>query len=81
MELEKIPGVAKAMKKNLQTLGYQQVEELKDADPEEMYERLQTIKDEKIDRCVLYVFRTAVAFAKEEQKEHFQKNWWDFKEK
>jgi len=63
MELQKIPGVGPKMEEDLNVLGYQSVEQLASANPEQMYQRLMQLRGQHIDRCVLYVFRCAVYFA------------------
>ena len=74
-ELEKIPGVGHKIAKYIKELGIQNMTDLKRANPEKMYTQFCVLCGKEIDRCLLYVFRCAVAFAK---KPH-HKNWWDFK--
>ncbi len=66
--LQAIPGVGKSLSKDLADLGYQAVEELKNENPETMYQNLCHLRDRHIDRCVLYVFRCAVYYVS--QAEH-----------
>ncbi|WP_426377445.1 helix-hairpin-helix domain-containing protein [Desulforudis sp. 1031] len=61
--LRQIPGVGKSMARDLYDLGFRAVEELRGRDPEEMYRRLCKLRGQKIDRCVLYLFRCAVYYA------------------
>lgn len=75
-EFEKIPGVGKKVASYIEELDIKNFAELKKANPEEMYTRFCILRGEEIDRCLLYVFRSAVSFAK---KPH-HKNWWDFKD-
>lgn len=79
--LRNIPGVGKQTQKDLEMLGFHSVEELKDADPEEMYKKECLIKGVHIDRCQLYVYRCAVAYAKSEGEEREKMRWWHFKDK
>ncbi len=58
-ELQIIPGVGKSMSADLVDLGYQKVSELRGEDPEQMYQKLMSLRGQHIDRCVLYVFRCA----------------------
>ncbi len=57
MELSKefqiVPGVGKSMSEDLVDLGYQKVSELRGADPEQMYQKLMSLRGQHIDRCVL----------------------------
>lgn len=75
-EFEKIPGVGKKIASYIKEIGVKNFAALKKADPEKMYTKFCVKRGEKIDRCLLYVFRCAVNFAK---KPH-NKNWWDFKD-
>lgn len=76
-DLITIPGVGKNMKEHLIQLGYTNVESLMDADAEEMYEKDKEKHNGNLDRCVLYVYRLAVEYAKTRNKEL---KWWDFKD-
>ncbi len=79
--LESIPGVGPSIAKDLRDLGYRDVTDLRDADPEEMYSRLITLSGEYQDRCVLYVFRCAVYFAAEETHDPELLKWWAWKDR
>ena len=74
-----IPGVGKKISEDLMNLGLKSIEDLNGKDPEELYTRLCAIEGKNIDRCMLYVFRTAVYFAS--NKEHDPKllKWWNWK--
>lgn len=74
-DLIKIPGVGKNMKEHFIALGYTNVESLVDANPEIMYEEDKKRHDGSLDRCVLYVYRLAVEFAKTRNSEL---KWWNF---
>jgi hypothetical protein len=80
MELRKIPGVGPALEQKLRLLGYQRVEQLATADPEQMYQRLMQLRGGHIDRCVLYVFRCAVYFAANPVHEPQKLKWWYWKD-
>ena len=76
-DLLKIPGVGKDMKKHLIALGITNVEALKNANPDELYEADKKIHGENLDRCVLYVYRCSVEFAK---TNNLNLKWWNFKD-
>ena len=78
MDLIRIPGVGKETKKDLLSLGYYKVEDLVGEDPDAMYERQCQIEKCQVDRCVLYVYRCAVAFAKDPTRNDLR--WWNFKD-
>jgi hypothetical protein len=56
------------------------VADLDGTDPEELYERLCTLRGEHIDRCVLYVFRCAVYFASNHEHDADRLKWWNWKD-
>lgn len=81
-DLIRIPGVGKQIKQDLIALGYTNVESLKDADPEELYEQLNKYQGYTVDRCMLYVFRCAVYYANtiEEKQDPEKLKWWNWKD-
>jgi nucleotidyltransferase/DNA polymerase involved in DNA repair len=77
--LEKIPGVGKSIAKDLEGIGIKKVEDLKNANPKKLFD-LSNKKAGKIqDRCLLYVFRCAVYFAKG-GKDKEKLKWWNWKD-
>lgn len=52
-----IPGVGPNMKQHMIRLGYHWVEDLKQANPDEMYQQDCILHGGQLDRCVLYVYR------------------------
>lgn len=79
-EFRKIPGVGKSIAQDILSLGYRSVQELRDQDPEEMYQRLCKYQGTHIDRCMLYVFRCAVYFASNEEHDPELLKWWNWKD-
>ena len=79
-KLRKIPGVGKQTEQDLIMLGYPTIESLKNADPQQMYERECAMRGQKIDRCVLYVYRCAVYFASNEHHDPEKLKWWNHKD-
>jgi len=77
--LRKIPGVGKAIEKDLQSLGIFRIPDLKDKDPELLYHRLCEIQGKRVDRCMLYVFRLAVYFASNSRHDPGLLKWWRWK--
>jgi len=78
--LQEIPGVGPRLAEELLSLGYTSVPELKDEDPEAMYERLMELHGKHVDRCVLYVFRGAVYYASNSTHNPEKLKWWSWKE-
>lgn len=86
-DLRRIPGVGPSLAEDLIQLGYGSVAGLAGQDPEAMYARLMELEGRHVDRCVLYVFRSAVHFAEVEAQAaapldpkaaEFQ--WWNWKD-
>jgi hypothetical protein len=75
-----IPGIGNSLSQDLVDLGYRKVNDLKDADPEEMYQNLMAVRGHHIDRCVLYVFRCAVYYASNSIHDPELLNWWNWKD-
>jgi hypothetical protein len=80
-DLKRIPGVGSSIAQDLWDLGYRSVQELKDQDPEEIYQRLCEYQGADVDRCVLYVFRGAVYFASNEDHDPQLLKWWNWKDR
>ena len=78
-DLQSIPGVGPAVETALMSLGLGCVDQLADRDPEQLYRQLCSDRGETVDRCVLYVFRCAVYFAREEQHDAELLKWWNWK--
>ena len=77
--LQVIPGIGPSLAADLRLLGYRAVSDLKDADPEVMYQRLCRLTGERQDPCVLYVFRCAVYYASRTRHQPELLKWWNWK--
>lgn len=80
-ELRSIPGVGKSIAEDLWNLGMRSVQDLKEQEPTELYDRLCTLQSMRIDRCMLYVFRCAVYYASQEQHDPELLKWWNWKDR
>lgn len=78
-ELQNIPGVGKSLEQDLLMLGIKKVSDLKNKDPEKLYRKLEKLTNSHQDRCVLYVFRCAVYYAKGGRDLEGLK-WWNWKD-
>lgn len=78
-ELYSIPGIGEKLAAALHELGYTKISELRGEDPEQMYQRLNKLRGETLDRCVLYVFRCAVYFASNRVHDPQKLKWWYWK--
>lgn len=79
-ELQQIPGVGKSIACDLNDIGIFTIADLKDKDPEKLYDQSNKIAGTTQDRCLLYVFRTAVYFANGGRDTEKLK-WWNWKER
>ena len=79
-DLKRIPGVGPSIARDLVDLGVRSVAELRNADPERLYDALCRQRGMHIDRCVLYVFRCAVYFATEPTHDPDLLKWWNWKD-
>ena len=79
--LETIPGIGPSIGKDLRDLGLHRVEDLAGQDPERMYEDLCELRGARIDRCVLYVFRSATYFARNRTHDPELLKWWNWKDR
>jgi hypothetical protein len=78
--LEQIPGVGPSIAADLHAIGITAVAELKDADPQALYDRVCRHMGENQDRCLLYVFRCAVYYASQVMHEPEKLKWWNWKD-
>lgn len=79
-DLTTIPNVGKAIKEDLQQIGITCVEDLREKNPEVLYQLVCEKKGFKEDRCLLYVFRMAVYYAENETYNPEKLKWWFWKD-
>ena len=79
-ELTAIPGVGDNMAAHLNALGIERPDDLKGRDPEALYARECAMQGCTVDRCVLYVYRLAVAYAEGRIERPEQRKWWNWKD-
>jgi len=78
-EFQGIPGVGKKTAEDFWDMGYRSVAELRNRNPQEMYQHLNRIRGVQTDPCMLYVFRCAVYYASEKRHEPELLKWWNWK--
>lgn len=76
-----IPGVGIKIAQALKSIGIHQVRDLKHRNPERLYKLLEQTIGAHVDKCVLYVFRTAVYYASHEKHDPDKLKWWSWKDK
>ncbi len=79
-QLQIIPGVGKSIASDLLLLGIRSVSDLKNKNPQELYDKMTQLTGAQHDRCLLYVFRCAVYFAETKKHEPQKLNWWYWKD-
>jgi len=80
-ELQTIPGVGPATAADLRLIGIRRVKDLQGKNPEKLYAMLCKRTDRQIDRCALYVFRSAVYFASRKKHDPKKLKWWNWKDR
>lgn len=79
--LQTIPGVGSKLTQGFLDIGIKKVSDLKDKDPEKLYRSICEKRKDNVDRCVLYVCRSAVYFAKNKKHDPEKLKWWNWKDK
>ncbi|MBN2014166.1 MAG: pathogenicity locus [Candidatus Altiarchaeota archaeon] len=80
-EFQQIPGVGGKIAEDLWSMGFRSAGELKNKDPEKLYSRLCTQKEDEVDRCMLYVLRCAVYYVSNTEHDPKLLKWWNWKNK
>lgn len=81
-ELMQIPGVGKSIARDLLNVGVRSIKDLRNRDPNELYDLSNKFAGTVQDRCLLYVFRCAVYYASTEpaHQDPEKLKWWNWKE-
>ncbi|MBN2144311.1 MAG: pathogenicity locus [Candidatus Aureabacteria bacterium] len=82
-QLMAIPGVGRSIAQDLINLGISSVKDLKGKNPEELFFRSNRLAGRVQDRCLLYVFRCAVYYAKtrKDKLDPEKLKWWHWKDR
>ena len=78
--LQTIPGIGPSIAEDLYNLGYRSVSDLKDQDPQSMYDRSCQLAGQRIDPCLLYTYRCAVYYASNDIHDPELLKWWNWKD-
>jgi len=76
--LQTIPGVGPSIARDLRSLGIRRVAQLRNRNPERLYDRINQIRGVRQDRCLLYVFRCAVYYASTPRPQPRLLRWWSW---
>jgi len=79
-DLTQIPGIGKNMARHLINAGYPYMESLKGQDPEAIYRQDCLFQGVQVDRCALYAYRLAVAYAEGTVTDPEKLKWWNWKD-
>ena len=79
--LRTLPGVGPSIARDLWELGIREPGDLAGRDPGQAYEELCALRGQRIDRCLLYVFRCAVHFAETGETNPKKLRWWYWKDR
>lgn len=75
-QLRDLAGIGPRMLEDFEDLGIASVEELRNQNPQQLYERLSNLRGARMDPCVLDTFTCAVAQVKDPELPADQRNWW-----
>jgi hypothetical protein len=81
-ELTIIPGVGESIATDLWNIGITTLADLKEKNPDELYDLSNHFAGIVQDRCVLYVFKCAVYYAitPQQERETEKLKWWNWKD-
>ena len=79
-EFQKIPGVGPSIAQDFIHIGLRSLEDLKNKDPQKLYDQICQYQGAKVDRCLLYVCRLAVYFVEESHHDSELLKWWNWKD-
>ncbi|HUX06548.1 MAG TPA: helix-hairpin-helix domain-containing protein [Acidobacteriota bacterium] len=79
-ELTTIPGVGPSIAVDLWNIGIRGIEDLKGADPEDLWLKINSHQGQITCRCVLYTMRCAVYYASHEEHNPELLKWWHHKD-
>jgi predicted flap endonuclease-1-like 5' DNA nuclease len=80
-ELQSLPGIGPSLARDLRDLGVRRVADLRRRDPERLYTRLNRLRGQRQDRCVLYAFRCAAYAARTPRPRARLLQWWNWKDR
>ena len=78
-ELQTLPAIGPSLAADLRALGIRRVADLRRRDPERLYARLNRLRGQRQDPCVLYSFRCAAYAARTPRPRAQLLKWWNWK--
>lgn len=80
-ELQALPGIGPSLARDLRAVGVARISDLERLDPERLYARLNRLRGERQDPCVLYAFRCAAYSARARRPRPELLKWWNWKDR
>ena len=80
-DLRSLPSIGPNLARDLSDLGFCVPNDLHGQNPEKMYSDLCELRDQVIDRCVLYSFRCAVHAVVSNDDDPELRKWWNWKDR
>ncbi len=77
-EFQTLPGVGKSIAEDLWNMGFRSPSDLKNKEPDELYQQLNKHAGTTVDRCMLYTFRCIVYFISNTQHDPKLLKWWNW---
>ncbi len=79
-EFQSIPGVGKSIALDLWEMGFRSLHDLREKNPEKLYQQFMDLKGCYVDRCLLYVFRCAIYYVSHDRHVKEKLLWWNWKD-
>jgi hypothetical protein len=79
--LQTLPGIGPSLAADLRALGVRRPADLSRRDPELLYLRLNRLRGQRQDPCVLYAFRCAAYAARTARPRAHLLKWWNWKDR
>ncbi len=80
-DLTQIPYVGESIASDFERIGILKISDLKGKNPEDLYHSICASQGRQVDRCVLYVCRSAVYYAENETPDPEKVKWWNWTDK
>jgi len=80
-DLTQIPYVGKSIASDFEKIGISKISDLRGKNPEDLYYNICATQGYRVDRCVLYVCRSAVHYAENENPDPEKVKWWNWTDK
>ena len=79
-DLTEIPGIGVKMAQHLINAGFPDIESLKGQNPEDIYRKDCLFQGVQVDKCALYCYRLAKAYADGTITDPEKLKWWNWKD-